>query len=299
MGSGGGMGAYRERGAGMGLIGAQGQGGGVAGGVAAGRGAKAVKRCGVVGVCVFVVVVLGVFVVGGASASASGGFPGYYRCVKAEKVGKAYTGEYSERECETKAVPAKTGKYQLQQVSSGSFEATGRGATLLTRSTKGVVESIVCKRSLSRGELLQSDVYATDKITLEGCVGNGEKKTDPCGNVGVEAIQTSPLFSTLVWLNKSSSEAGVLLEGEAEQFAKFKCGAEQVDVQGYLIGAIENTRKGHSIVYALNASGQQAHRSVWVFGGEILSLCLYTQTPAPQTETTLQATQTQAGTGAY
>jgi hypothetical protein len=249
------------------------------------------------GVCVLVVCV--VVVAGASSASAAGGFPGYYRCIKAEKLGKAYTGEYTEKECKTKATPANTGKYDLQEVDSGLFEATGKSVTLLAHSTRGLAESILCKRGVSRGELLDSDVYATDRLTLEGCVGNDEKKTDPCGNATAEEIQTSALFSTLVWLNKSASEPGLLLEGEAEQFAVFKCGAEQVDVRGYLVGAIENTRKGHTITYALSTSGQQAHRSAWIFGAEIIALNLYTQTGATQTETTIQTTQTQDGTGAY
>ncbi len=287
----------------MAMMGAQGRRTGMIGREAAGgcwalRVAERLRRlrvacagASVLAVCVFVVV--------GASASAAGGFPGYYRCIKAEKLGKTYTGEYSEKECKTKASPADTGKYELQELDSGLFEAAGKGVTLLAHSTRGVVESIVCKRGVSRGELLDSDVYATDRLTLEGCVGNEEKKTDACGNTTAEEIQTGELFSTLVWLNESASEPGLLLEGEAEQFAAFKCGAEQVDVRGYLVGAIENTRKGHTITYALNAGGQQAHRSAWIFGAEILALSLYTQTGATQGEATLQATETQAGSGAY
>jgi hypothetical protein len=253
----------------------------------------------VAGACGVAVVLASVLVVAGAWASGPpAGFPGYYSCIKAEKAGKSYTGQYSERECKTRAQPAGTGKYELQEVDSGTFEVTGRSATLLAHSTKGALESVVCRRSISTGEFL-GDVYATDRITLEGCVANEEKKTDPCGNVGLEAIQTEPLFTSLVWLNKSESEPGILLEGEAGQLASFKCAGEQVTLKGYLIGAIENTSKGHTITYATNTSKQQAHRSIWVFGAEIRPLNMYTQATGSETEATLETTQTQKSTGAY
>jgi hypothetical protein len=275
--------------------------GGVAARVARGGVAARVRavRVRLAGACALMLVLGSVVVV--ARAWASGppeGFPGYYSCIKAEKAGKAYTGQYTERVCETRAQPAGTGKYELQQAGSGTFEAAGRSATLLAYSSKGVFESVLCKHSISTGELLD-DVHATGRITLERCVANEQKKTDPCGNVGLEAIQTRPLFTTLVWLNKSESEPGILLEGEAGQLASFKCGTEQVTLKGYLIGAIENTSKGHTITYATNASKQQAHRSIWVFGAEIRPLNMYTQAAGSETEATLQTSQTQKGTGAY
>jgi hypothetical protein len=264
------------------------------------RGRWGKRLGGVVGACVVAVVLSGVLAAADAwGNSPTGGFPEYYRCIKTEKTGKVFTGEYAERECETRAQPAKTGKYELQEVNSGTFETRGKSATLLTHSAMGVPESVVCKRSISTGEFLDSDVYATDKVTLEGCVGNGEKKTNPCGNSGLETIETQPLFTTLVWLNKSETEAGLLLEGEAEQLASFECGAERVALKGYLVGAIENTKKGHTITFAINASKEQAHRSIWVFGAENVSLNMYTQAGASHLESTLQATQAQAGTGAY
>ena len=128
---------------------------------------------------------------------------------------------------------------------------------------------------------------------------DGEKKTNPCGNVGPEAIEAKPLFSTLVWLNGGETEAGILLEGEGEQIAKFKCGAEQSDLEGYLVRAIENTKKGHTITFSLNASKEQARMSISVFGGEIVSLHLYTQASAGESESTLEAVETQSGTNVY
>lgn len=267
---------------------------------AAGRGK--VRRARIAGLCLLSVCAIAIAAAASVPASAATGpFPEYARCVKTEKVGKTYTGEYTERECETNASPAKTGKYERQEASSGTFEAAGKGATLITHSTKGVAESIVCKRTASRGELLASDVYATDRTTFEGCVGNGEKKTNLCGNVGgLEVIQAEPLFTSLVWLDKGGSEPGIFFEAEGEQVAKFKCGTEQVDLRGYLVGTVQNSKKGHTITFAVNSSRQQAHRSVWVFGSESRSLYLYTEPKAKErVESTLEAVEEQKETGVY
>src|SRR5580693_2175461 len=83
----------------------------------AGGGAKGFR---IAGACLLVVAAFGVAC---ASAGAATGFPGYVRCFKTEKVGKAYAGEYTEKACQTKASPAKTGKYEVQVVDSGTYEA--------------------------------------------------------------------------------------------------------------------------------------------------------------------------------
>jgi hypothetical protein len=262
-------------------------------------GARGTKGFRVAGACMLVVFAIGASMAASVAADEpTGESPQYFSCIKTEKVGKAYSGEYTERECKTKASPPMTGKYELREVESGTFETTGKGATLITRSTKGVAESIACKVGKSRGEFIDSDVYATDKLTFEKCRSNGEK-SDPCGNVGAEAIETKPLFSALAWLNRGKAEAGILLEGEGEQVAKFKCGTEQVNLEGYLVGAIEDTRKGDTITFAVNARDEQARRSIWMFGAEIVSLALYTQQGASQIESTLETVEAQSGTGVY
>jgi hypothetical protein len=258
-------------------------------------GGRETKGFGVVAVCLLAIFAIGASVVASASAHAlAGEFPEYYKCVKTEKVGKTYSGEYTEKACDTKISPAKTGKYELQEVASGTFEATSRSAALITRTTSGVVEDILCKLGHSRGGL-DGAVYATEKLAFEKCRANGEK-ADLCANVGLETIETRPLFSALAWLNKGRTEAGILLEGEGEQIAKFQCGNEQVNLEGYLVGAIENTRKGHTITFAVNSSKEQAHRAAWVFGAEIVGLNLYTQAGVHHTESTLEAFEVQSGT---
>jgi hypothetical protein len=83
-----------------------------------------------------------VFAVGGVAATcalADGGpesdVPGYYHCVKAKKVGKAYTGQYGEKECKT----------------------------------------VVCKKDKDRGEIISENEVVLETITFEDCLANGEK----------------------------------------------------------------------------------------------------------------------------
>ena len=63
---------------------------------------------------------------------------------------------------------------------------------------------------------------------------------------------------------------------------------------GRSVGAIENTRKGHTITYAERRWRERTPVGL-DFGAEILALSLYTQTGATQAEATRQATETQAG----
>lgn len=272
--------------------------------------------------CLLAVLVIGGSATPSASATeAIGEFPVYVRCVgasqetvhwqpgKAPKEKTVYTGAWADKACTTPDTkdafrtkgshPGPEGRYEREEADSGTFEATGKDATFVTHSTKGVAESVACKLAVSRGEFFDSDVYATDRMIFEGCVANGEKKTDLCGNAGPEVIKSEPLFSALVWLDKARSEPGVLLEAEGEHIATFKCGAEQVDLEGYLIGTVEDAKKGHTITFALNAAKQQAHRSVWLFGSEIVGLNLYTLSGTHHVESTLEAVETQSGTGVY
>lgn len=241
-----------------------------------------------------------------ASASEPGMFPAYATCVKLEKIGKKYAGGYTDNECMTPATAAeqqegKHNRYERREVSAGPFEAASRhGATIATHGMNGTTESVVCKKGLVRGAFEESDVYASQKMIFEKCFANGEK-SDPCGsqNKGAEEIESQPLFSALVWLSGPRTEPGILLEAEGEQVARFKCGSERVDLEGYLVGAIEDTKKGHTITFALSASGQQAHRSAWLFASEVPRLALYTQDGKAHLEATLQAVEEQPGTGVY
>ena len=195
-----------------------------------------------------------------ASASAYPAYPEYKRCVKAEKVGKEYIGEYAENECKTKASPAKTGKYELDDWKEGDaweFTTKSKTSALATKSTTGVAENVVCKKDTASGEVVIAGYYTEEHLILEGCRANGSK-TQPCENAGTEKIETAPLIGLLVYL-PGEAVIGERLNFAEEHgpFAAFHCGAEAVEVRGEVIGSIENTSKGQNISFSVAAGAQE------------------------------------------
>lgn len=259
------------------------------------------KRFRIVGLCL--VAVFAFTAVAAATASATGGpeggTPGYDKCVKAPKNAEKKTeGEYSDKECKTKASPAKTGGYNLEAVTSGKFESKSKVTTLTTHTTKGVAVKVVCKKDKARGELVYENEDSLETITFEDCLINGEKGK-PCGNVGPETIETFPQEALLTWLNKEKTEGGLLLLGE--HFAEFKCGTEEVEVNGFVEGTVTlNQKKGTTITFALNGGGEQAQKTFW-FGGVQGPFELWTKEGAgPEVESTLQSVEAQKGpSGVY
>ena len=246
------------------------------------------------GLCLFAA--FAVSALGAAMASAEGGpeggTPGFNKCVKATKVGKTYTGEYTEKECKTKASPAKTGKYEVQAVTSGTFEGKSKVTTLTTHTTNGVAVTVICKKDKYRGSIVFENEVVEETIVFEDCLGNGAK-TDPCGNAAPETIETDPQEGELVWLNEGKTEAGMLLAGT--QFAAFKCGTEEVEVDGFVIGTASLGGKAPTITFAVNGSKEQAHKTFWLLS-TLGPFGLYTEPKAGEkVESTLQSVETQKG----
>ncbi len=112
-----------------------------------------------------------------------------------------------------------------------------------SRSGKTTLETVTglkvtCKKDVAQGEVTGPK---TDNvtITLIGCVLNGIV----CNTPGVAAgdIVTSPLISTLGYINKAKKEVGDSLENPAgAPFAQFICGSGlTVTVTGSVIGRIK------------------------------------------------------------
>jgi hypothetical protein len=255
----------------------------------------------ILGLCLLAVFATGALAAASASAEGGpeGGTPGYAKCVKAAKnAEKKYTGEYSEKECKTKASPAKTGKYELETVESGKFAGKSKATTLTTHTTKGVAVTVVCKKDKNTGQIVSENEVVVETITFEDCLVNGEK-AHPCGNVAPETIETNLLEGLLVWLNEEKTEAGILLAGE--HFAKFKCGSEEVEVDGAVEGTATIGGKGPTITFAVNGSKEQANK-VFNYSGSVLGpFNLYTEAePGQQVESTLQSVEAQKGpSGVY
>jgi hypothetical protein len=225
--------------------------------------------------------------------------PKYKTCVKAPKVNNKYTGRYTNKGCTTEATKpeqeaGKKNKYEREAATAGiKFTSKSKATTLVTHSTTGTPERIVCKKDKNTGEITNASVDS-EKITFEKCVGNGEK-TNRCENVGKEKIETETLTSELGYL--PGGKIGVRLSNAAapHDFAKFKCGTETVELDGSLVGAIENAKKGETITFALNG-GEQGLKTIGPEGAESGPYNLYTESDV---ESTLAGTEAQTGPGAY
>ena len=118
-------------------------------------------------------------------------------------------------------------------------------------------------------------------------VGNG-RRSDPCGNVGTETIETNLQEGLLVWLNEGRSEPGVLLAvntsrhsdaAAKKSWSKFR--------RGYChVGG----KKGPTIMFAVSG-GKQAEKTFWSAGTKCPSN-LYTELKAgEQLEAALESVE--------
>jgi len=216
------------------------------------------KRIRITGLCL--AAVFAIIAVAAASASAYPAYPAYKLCVKAKKVGKTYTGEYTEKACKTKASPAKTGKYELEEWKEGdnwAFTTKSKTTTLKAESTSAVAESVVCKKDKGAGKIVFGGEFTEETITLEGCKANGSK-TAPCENAGKEKIQIGSMHGLLALLPGETKFAERLnYAEESGTFATFTCGTETVDVRGEVLGTAENTSKGPKVTFAVAGGAQE------------------------------------------
>jgi hypothetical protein len=258
------------------------------------------KRIRIVGLCL--VAVFAVSAVAAASASAYPAYPEYKICVKAKKVGKTYTGEYTEKACKTKASPAKTGKYELEEWKEGdhwTFASKSKTSTLNVTSTVDIPENVVCKKDTAKGEVVFGGYYTEETITFEGCKANGSK-TQPCENAGKEKITIGPRLGLLGYLpGEARTEERLNFAEEARPFATFTCGTETVEVTGEVVGTVENTSKGTKITFGV-VGGEQEQRFTEYEGAKEGPIHL---TGYPGEDATLQTTEeakwTPKGIGAY
>jgi hypothetical protein len=202
------------------------------------------------GVCLVAVFAIGA--VASASAMAEGR-PEYKHCGKAAKVGKTYTGEFSDKGCTT---PVANGKYQLEEVAENTEFTSKTKAVTINANGK----AIKCKKGVDKGAIL-SQFESNVTLTLSGCAVNGNKH-EPCGTAGT--ITTDPLSTGLYFVNEAETEPGVALFGAEGVFAEFTCGATNVVIEGTLLGNVKTTSKGMALTFATSA-GKQALQQAWFF----------------------------------
>lgn len=241
----------------------------------------------IVGLCLVAVFAFGA--VAAASAMAEGQ-PTFNECKKLEKVGGKYTGKYTNKECTTEATPTektegKKNKYELV-AASGTFTGKSKATKIVAKSTTGVTEEITCAKDTVTIEIFPPSGFV-EKVTLSKCKNS---KGEPCQNAGSEEIQVEA-SGELFWIN-----AGETVPGTATAMpVAFKCGTATVEIVGtFLVSTVENNgTKGFKIVSAVNGSGEQADRGLFIEGNEITNeyTHLNTEVEAEFYEATLAGTE--------
>jgi hypothetical protein len=250
------------------------------------------KRIRIIGLSLVAVFAMSAVVAASASAES---LPRYANCEKAKKIGKAYTGAYTEKYCEKVASPKGTGEYELTPWREGeTSKVTSKSAksTLDFANEKGeIVQKVECAKDKGTGEITGEETD-TEVITFEKCILNGNKK-ELCGTAGT--IKTE-LFSELALL--SGGKAGMGLEGSSGGvFAVFNCGPVYFEVRGREVGnelKPENScSKTITSTFAVNSKGEEESEV-----GSTLRAFVYNEKTGKEEELNkggLQSTETQKG----
>jgi hypothetical protein len=171
-----------------------------------------------------------------ASTSASAAAPEFGRCLKAEKVGKTYTGGFTDSKC-TKKSETSTGKYNWTPGAVKKLQTSVGGKGLLEEVGKNAVG---CDSESSTGEFAGTKEVKNVVVTFKGC------KAPPfvCTSEGHPAgeLQTNTLEGRVVWENESAKKAALLLfpvKGQ-EQFIEFNCSGQlTVAVKGSILAPLK------------------------------------------------------------
>ncbi|HXP37123.1 MAG TPA: hypothetical protein VN817_05100 [Solirubrobacteraceae bacterium] len=214
-------------------------------------------------------VVAAVLALGALAATTASAHELEYRtCVKATKVGKTYTGKYTDKEC--KEVNAKSeGKYEAAPVPA---ETTFTGKDKTAVITAGG-KTVTCKKGTETGEFVAEKV-AVEEFTFAGC-SSGKKEACQSPSAAAGVIKSSATKTKLVYLNPAESEIGIFVI-PAQPLFEYTCGATTIVVEGRLIGSYEDTKKGPKLTFA-TTGGKQQHRVFYSGEEEVGPFTLYTE----------------------
>jgi hypothetical protein len=202
-----------------------------------------------------------------ATAAFAENAPVFVRCATAKKEGKKYTGRYTNKECTKEATSkekeeGKKNKYEstpLADTEKVAVTGKSKTTTIKAKGVNGKAESVVCKKDKFAGDLRNtpnSGQLTSPVFTFEGCEANASK-TEVCGNVKAGTIEYAPGDNpALRWLASEETDAGIVSPTGPD----FTCGSETVELSGVLVGAVENTSKGVSLVWKVSG-GHQEHTS--------------------------------------
>jgi len=200
------------------------------------------KRIRATGLCL--VAVFAVFAVAAATAAAEA--PELQPCGKAAKVGKKYTGKYTNKACSTESKTSE-GKYELGVGSAQHYIIkTTSGPTFHSACKEAYVACVeywYCKSDKDNAEYEYKGGPYIQTIIVEykECVLKVPGKEIGCTSPGAKpgVIKTNKLHGKPVFLDKAKTKVGILISPEAgEVLEEFKCGEVAVKMRGAMLGEI-------------------------------------------------------------
>ncbi len=222
------------------------------------------RRIKMMGLCLVAVVALAAVAVSSASAA----LPEYQVCAKAAKVGKTYTGKFSDKNCSV-AEPKGEGKYELESWEAAKkkgFKGKNGVSTLdsyipeneATPWTGGTVVGVVsCKSGKSEGEITGAKT-STVTVEFKTCTSEGKKCTSAGQKAGV--IKTKLLNATLGYIEPGVVGSDVEAADKGVS-AAFNCEGLEVVTIGSVIGVnsgnVNKVSKEGVQTFNVNAKGGQ------------------------------------------
>jgi hypothetical protein len=187
------------------------------------------------GVCLAALLAVGAVAAAGASAAA----PEYGRCAKATKVGKEFTGRFSDSKC-TKEVSEgerpKKGKFEWFPGAVKAHQTSTGGKGVLEEAGKYAVG---CASESSVGEYSGSKNVKHVVVKFKKCEAPGLACTSEGHEKG--ELETVPLEGRLVWENEKAHKLAFMLYPEGGgDFIEFNCGGTlTVAVRGAILVPIK------------------------------------------------------------
>jgi len=215
------------------------------------------KRMRILGLALVAVFALSAVMVSGASAAK----PQWKFCAKAAKVGKTFTGKYSDSSCSTKVETG--GKFELEA-------GIGKGKGFKGKGTKAVLHNVIpgkgdikveCASFKDAGSVVAPSGVTNVTSTFSKCKSLGA----PCKTEGgkKETITTNALEGELGYMDKAHTAAGESLTSESAPhtgfLATFECeGLAKVRVHGAVIGSLSPfgvISKSSTTVFSVSETG--------------------------------------------
>ncbi len=195
------------------------------------------RRTKTLGLCLIAVFALAAAAAANASAETT---PTWYECAKAAKVGKTYTGKFTNKTC-TEASAESKGEYELKEGIGKAKEFKGKGGVaVLHIKTFAGDDTVTCQSSKETGKLELPNRESNVVVKFSKCKA---LETKVCTSAGAKAgeIALPPMKGELGYVEENV--VGLKLESEAHPgytglIVAFSCEDLEATVTGGLIGTV-------------------------------------------------------------